>query len=210
MLEKEIAQSNQKLVERVSADLGVSDVAVSFPERWEFVTALAWQDAPLYVAPLPSSEDHPSRNHFPELSADVNLSLTDYRLYKFYRPWPMPRLFVSWDSAQGRGRVTGVGESRIQLHSIGQAQVWKGKEYGVLWECYLFDSSREANWERVLTELWGAVEQAAAVQRLYTPGHEPAFETGYLEFLSGLGYLPLDDKTLWWVKDFNRTSVESV
>ena len=159
------------------------------------------EDSLLYVAAMPPSQEQARGNRFHGLAPEINLELTTYQLYKFFQPWPIPSVIVSWDEATGTGRVERMGDLKMQLRSIGQAQIWKGQTFGVLWECYLYGArKREANWQHELCEFWQAVEKDMEVARIFTQPHEPTFEEGYTGFLSRLGYAPDPVCPGWWSK----------
>ncbi len=180
-----------------------SEILVSFPDDWELVASIDMPEGrgtPLYVAAMPESMERTSRDHFHGLAPEINLSLTRYRLYKFFQPWPMPTLFVDWNAWQGRGKVVGRGETKINLHPVGQAQTWTGDKFGVLWECFIDEPRRKGNWQGLLRELWQRVEEDMRVEKVFTLPQEPTFEKGYQDFLSGLGYAPDLEASGWWSK----------
>lgn len=99
------------------------------------------------------------------------------------------------------GRIIGGSGLRINLQPVGQAQIWKGYTYGVLWECFPFNNQREReNWQEELSTFWQAVEKDMGVRKIFIEPHEPIFEEGYTEFLSRLGYAPDSDFERWWSK----------
>lgn len=113
---------------------------------------------------------------------------------------------VSWDTRIGEGRIIGGSGLRVHLHPVGQAQVWKGETYGVLWECFPFNNQRERQtWQEELATFWQAVENDMGVRKIFTEPHEPAFEESYTEFLSSLGYTPDPDFERWWSKEQRDT-----
>jgi hypothetical protein len=182
-----------------------SEILVSFPEEWEVVSVLEREreggDAsPLYIAAMPPTVERPGRDHFYGLSPEINQSLTTYRLYRFFQPWPMPTLFVDWNPQQGRGRVVGQGETKINLHPIGQAQTWTGDTFGLIWESYLHEPRRKDDWQDLLADIWQRVEGDTQVEKVFTPSYEPTFEEGYAEFLTRLGYAPEAASPQWWSK----------
>ena len=177
-----------------------SDILVSFPDRWEFVDYLSREDTALYIGAMPSQEERPRSDHFYGLPAEVNRTLTTYRLYKLFRPWPMPRVRVSWDPTTQTGQVEGMSDLKLQLQPVGQAQMWKGQAFGVLWECYLGETGRKADWQDVLSRFWQAVEVDMAVERIFTQPREPTFAEGYPDFLRRLGYAADPDYPSWWSK----------
>ncbi len=87
----------------------------------------------------------------------------------------------------------------VQLQTAGQAQVWQGESVAVLWECYILGASQEgATRYEELRQFWHSVENDTGVSHLFTPPYDPAFEDGYTDFLSSLGYTA-DPVTLgWW------------
>jgi len=201
-MEKEPRPQRLKLTIAASIDYpAASEVLVSFPDQWELIHQLRREDTPLYIAAMPSSQERARRDHFHGLTPEINLELTTYRLYKFFQPWLMPSIIVSWDQTTGTGRVVKAGDLKTQLQPLGQAQVWKGQTCGVLWECYLNEAGRkEANWQDELFQFWRAVENDMQVAKIYTQPREPTFEEGYTEFLSRLGYAPDPVYPGWWSK----------
>lgn len=195
-------EMREKLTVAVTLDFpAASEILVSFPDRWELIYQLWCRDTPLYIAAMPPSQERPRRDHFYGLAAEINLELTTYRLYKLFRPWPMPSLIVGWNEATATGRVLKMGDIKIQMQPLGDAQVWFGQTIGVLWECYLNELGRkEANWLDVLAEFWGAVERDMGVGKIFTEPREPTFKEGYPEFLRRLGYAPDSDNPHWWSK----------
>jgi hypothetical protein len=94
-----------------------------------------------------------------------------------------------------------MGDLKMQLRPVGQAQIWKGQTYGALWECYFHETRRRtANWQAELCEFWRAFEEDMGVARIFTQPHEPTFEQGYTEFLGRLGYAPDQACHEWWSK----------
>jgi hypothetical protein len=141
------------------------------------------------------------RDRFYGLASEVNLELTTYRLYSFFQPWPIPSVIVSWDEATGMGQVEKMGDLKIQLRPVGQAQIWKGRTCGVIWECYFHETGRRAaTWQDELYQFWRAVEEDMRVARIFTQPHEPTFEEGYTGFLGHLGYAPDPACPEWWSK----------
>ena len=192
-----------KLKLRVAASIdypAASEVLVSFPDQWELIYQMRREDTPLYIAAMPPSQEQPRRDHFYGLLPEINLELTTYRLYKFFQPWPMPSVIASLDETTGTGQVLKGGDLKIQLQPFGQAQAWLGQTCGVLWECYLHETARTANWQETLYEIWQAVERDMKVARIFTQPHEPTFEEGYPDFLSRLGYQPDPESPRWWSK----------
>lgn len=191
-----------KLIGATASDYpSATEILVSFPEEWELVERMSRGNTPLYIAAMQPEEERPRRDQFYGLSPEINLTLTAYRLYKFFRPWPMPSIVASWNVATGRGRVERVDDLKVQLQSIGQAQAWFGETYGVLWECY-FDETRrrEPGWQEELAAIWRIVEKSMEVTKMFTQPREPAFEEGYAEFLTRLGYEPDASCPKWWSK----------
>ena len=183
-----------------------SEILVSFPERWELVETFYLphreRTHPLYVAAMPPERERPTRNHFAGLTPEINLSLASYRLYRFFQPWPMPTLVVDWNSSLGQGRVLGQKEWKVQLQDMGDAQAWTGREYGVLWECFLHSRMREGERQiEPLAQVWQAVEQNMKVKTIFTPDHEPTMEPElYRDFLERMGYAPEPASPRWWRK----------
>ena len=135
------------------------------------------------------------------LSPEMNRSMTTYRLYKLFEPWPQPIIPVAWDETRGEGWVLEGGELRVRLQPLGQAQAWTGETYGVLWECFLHETQQRGDtWQEELIQFWQAVEEDMGVHKIFTQPHEPAYGEGYPEFLSRLGYAPDSDFGRWWSK----------
>jgi|GEM_PF-3129503 len=200
----------EKLTAVLEQDYPTAEILVSFPADWEFVAALNRGDSPLYVAAFPASRE-PTYDRFKELSPEISYSLAEYRLYKLFEPWPQPLLNVAWDATKGEGQVIGEAGLRVQLHPIGQAQVWRGEVYGLLWECFFYDTRRrQKHWPAELARFWQAVEAHSGVQKLFTLPAEPTFETGYPEFLSGLGYAPDPEFGQWWSKELKLTQPQTI
>ena len=148
---------------------------------------------------MPATQEKPGKHEFHPLPATINQSLTRYRHYKLFEPWPQPTLYVEFPEGESVGQVTGYGDLKLQLQPIGQAQAWFGTEYGVLWEAYLFETRRRGNWQEEMAHFWQAVEQAMGAQTVFTQDHEPTFEEGYTDFLRQLGYAP-SRYPRWWSK----------
>ncbi|MBI1802798.1 MAG: hypothetical protein HYR71_14320, partial [Chloroflexi bacterium] len=153
-----------------------------------------------YVARFPPARERPRFDHFAGLSPEVNLSLGEYRLYKFFRPWPSPRLLMVWNHHNPQRLMLGVNDLQVQLQPLGQAQAWVGPHAAVLWECYLQAQGREGRWRERLAALWRAVEGDLRGRTLYTPSYEPTIEQGYTEFLSERGYVEIGGNARWWCK----------
>ena len=198
----EPTELREKLTVAVAIDYPeAAEILVSFPDEWELVHQMRRGDTPLYIAAMQPREEEPRRDHFYGLIPEINLELTTYRLYKFFRPWPMPSIIVGWDEIKGTGRVEKVGHLKIQLQPLGQAQAWYGQQFGVIWECYFHETRRqEANWQDELQVFWHAVERDIGVANIFTDPHEPTFEEGYTDFLTRLGYAPDRDHPPWWSK----------
>lgn len=201
-MEREPQPSTPTLTGAVSTDYPeVTEVLVSFADQWELIGRIRREDTPLYVAAMPLSQEIPRRDHFHGLPPEVNLTLDTYRLYKLFQPWPTPSVTISWNQTTGTGRVEGVGDLKVQLKPLGQGQAWKGRTYGVLWECYLSDPAREATTRQdELFQFWHAVERDMQVAKIYTEPHEPTLQGGYTDFLTRLGYLPDPKSPEWWSK----------
>jgi hypothetical protein len=153
------------------------------------------------MASLPSSREASQKNHFHGLPPIINESLTTCTHYKLFRPWLSPVLTVGLNEVTGVGRVESVDSVNIQLKTAGQAQVWQGESVAVLWECYILGASQEATTDyEELRQFWQAVEKDIGVPHLLTLPYDPAFQEGYTDFLSSLGYVA-DPVTLgWWRK----------
>lgn len=201
---KETAPLRIKLRAAVARDYpAATEILLSFPETWELTQVLRTGDAipPIYVGAFPTGKEKPRRDHFAGLSPEINLSLTSYRLYKFFQPWVTPNVLIDWNAKTGVGRVSGYGDTRINLQSLGQAQVWFGKDVAILWECYFAESRRTMQlWKETLASVWQTVEKDVAVGKIFTAPHEPEFVEGYKEFLTHLGYSQDRGHPVWWSK----------
>lgn len=192
----------KKLITAVPVDFPEArEVLVSFPDEWELLGSFRHADTPLYAAAFPWEEERPRREHFYGLSPEINLSLNKYRHAQLFRPWPQPVIRVAWDAVVGEGRVLPGGHLNIRLEPMAQAQVWVGDTYAVLWECYLFDSSRRKVWQNDLIQFWRVVEQDMGVSKIFTQPRDPAYPTGYTDLLAGLGYGPDSEFPQWWSRD---------
>ncbi len=188
-------------MEVVARDYPTADgILVSFPDQWEFVHSLKSGPGQLYIAAFPRERSQPSRDHFPDLTPEINVSLIFYRLYKFFEPWPTPTVLVDWNERHGRGRVTGISGTRVQLHPIGQAQAWFGLSHAILWECFMHETQRRGNWPETLAEIWQTVERNLQVPKILALPQEPDFGEGYTYFLSRLGYAVDTENPDWWSK----------
>ena len=87
---------------------------------------------------------------------------------------------------------------------VARAKVWSSDVFGLIWECYAFESGRRDNWRDELTTSWRAVEADMRAVRLCTQPRNPAFPDGYTDFLSELGYQPDPDFPLWWSKEHSK------
>jgi hypothetical protein len=183
---------SEKLITAAAIDYpAASEIIVSFPDAWQLVATVRGGDTPLYVAGMPRSVERSHSDHFYGLSPEINRSLTTYRLYKLFEPRTVPQFHVAWNSHLGQGHIIGGAELKIHLHPLGQAQSWQGDTYGLIWECYLFEAYRQRpTWPETLTAFWRAVETGLQTAKIFTEPREPTFESGYLEFLSRLGYTP--------------------
>jgi len=201
-MEKEPLPLREKL--RVAAAIdypAASEILVSFPDRWELVHQMWREDTPLYIAAMPPSHEQPQRDHFFGLPSEINFSLSTYRHYKFFYPWPTPEIIVGWNEMTGTGRVTGMGHFKIHFKPLGDAQVWYGETFGVLWECFFGQAAQATpTWQDELATFWQAVEKDMGVSKVFTQPHEPTFERGYTDFLGQLGYAQDPDYPKWWSK----------
>lgn len=203
MTERKLAPtpSPTKLTEMVARDYPGLEIRVSFPEQWQLVDRFMRDDTPLYVAGMPPSQEQARGNKFYGLPAEINQSLTTYKLYKLFEPFVTPLYQVAWDVQQDYGQIIGKGGAHLHLQPIGQAQMWKGDDCGLLWESYLFETRLGGiNWLEELALFWQAVEQDMKVDTIFTQPHEPAFQEGYSDFLRRLGYGPDPHIAGWWCK----------
>ena len=101
------------------------------------------------------------------------------------------------------------GSLRVQLQPIGQAQVWTGESFAVLWEGFLNEMGRRGDaWQANLTQFWYAVEDDLGVNKIFTQPHEPTFEKAYPQFLEHLGYTPDPEFERWWSKPTGVTEYD--
>lgn len=193
--------SPELLADAVAKEYPGAEIAISFPDQWRLVQNFKRANTRLYVAGFPPSQEQTRGDHFLGLPREINQSLTTYRLYKLFEPKQVYQFAVSWDTRISEGRIIGGSGLRVHLQPVGQAQTWKGKTYGVLWECFGFSNQREReNWQEELATFWQAVERNMGVKKIFTEPREPTFEEGYTEFLSGLGYAPDSEFERWWSK----------
>ena len=191
----------EKLIAVAAKDYPGAEIGVSFPKQWELVQAFKSNQARLYVASLPPSQERTREDRFLGLPPEINRSFNTYRQYKLFEPWPQPIIPVAWDEAKGEGRVLAGGRLRVQLQPLGQAQIWKGDTDGLVWECYFHQSRQQReNWQMELTTFWQAVERDMGVKKIFTQPYEPTFEQGYRDFLSHLGYTSDPNYERWWSK----------
>ena len=194
----------EKLTTSAAIDyLAASEIVVSFPDDWELVVTIRGSDTPLYyVAGMPRSVERSHSDHFYGLSPEINRSLTTYRLYKLFEPRIVPQFQVAWRTDLSQGRIIGGPELKVHLQPLGQAQIWQGDTYSLIWECYLFDAYRQRpTWLDTLTAFWQAVETDLQTAKIFTEPREPTFENGYKEFLSNLEYSPNPEFKGWWHKE---------
>jgi hypothetical protein len=193
--------SPEKLVEVVARDYPNAEILVSFPDNWQLVQTLRHANRPRYLAGFPPSQERARGDHFSGLPPEINRSLTTYLLYKLFEPCTTPVFGVAWNSYAGEGRIIGAGQPQVHLQPRGQAQVWIGDTYGVLWDCYLFENEQQQpHWQEELMQFWQAVEDDMAVPTIFTLPLEPAFAGDYIEFLSHLGYAPTANYEGWGEK----------
>jgi hypothetical protein len=193
--------TQEKLIVAAARDYPNTEILVSFPDDWQHVHSFKRGQTPLYIAGFPPSQEQTRGDQFFGLPAEVNRSLTSYRLYKLFEPWPQPIIPVAWDTSRGVGRVLEGGRLRVQLQPVGQAQIWKGQTQAILWECYFSQTRRGGvNWLAELATFWQTVENDLGVSKIFTQPHEPTFEEGYSDFLRRLGYAPDPDFERWWSK----------
>ena len=202
MMEREPRSIRQKLTVASAIDYpGAAEIMVSFPGKWELIHKMQRGEIPLYIAAIPVDDEPPRQDRFHDLTAKINLDLTSYRIFKLFQPWPLPSVIASWDEKTGKGQVEGMGALRVHLQPIGQAQAYFGRDFGVLWECYLYEQARkEGDWQEKLRTFWQTVEAEMNVAEVFTLAHDPAWEQNYPAFLQGLGYVPDPDFGGWWSK----------
>jgi hypothetical protein len=195
MVEKEPRSTRQKLTEAAALDYpSACEIMVSFPGKWELVRRMQRGETPLYIGAIPTEDETPRPDRFHDLTTKINLDLTSYRMFKLFLPWPMPSVIASWKEEAHEGRVEGMGDLRVHLQPIGQAQAYFGRDFGVLWECFLYEQTRkEGDWQTELNTFWRTVEGEMDVAEIFTLGRDPAF-------LQALGYAPDPDFGGWWSK----------
>lgn len=188
-----------------------NEVLAPFVDDLRFVGHIETDETALYIARYPTRHEHATRNHYPELSAEINMSLRFYRDYRLFLPWPQQTLVVTLDSTPANGRigvVSGYGDLRVALHQVGQAQAWFGDTTAVLWECYVTEQRRHESWRDELRAFWTTVETDLDRSTFFTLPHEPTFPEGYTEFLTALGYQPDQAYSRWWSKRPERRPAE--
>lgn len=204
-MEREHQTTRRKLIVIASADYpAVSEISVSFPDQWEYLQSISLGNSPVYLAAMPPSRLQPQRDRFFGLSAEINVELTAYRLYRLFQPWPMPQLTIRWDYLNEKGQVESVDDLKLRLEPVGQAQAWIGQTAGVLWECYLFERANERDRLDELVNFWRVVESDMGVVKIYTPPHEPTFQNNYQDFLYQLGFRADPEHTSWWLKTISQ------
>jgi len=200
-----MAKETEKAMRLAEAAAGdypeASEILVSFPDRWQLIHQMRREDTPLYVAAMPASQERTFQDKFHGLSPEINLGMTTYRQYRLFQPWPMPSVIVRWDQTKGTGQVEKMGDLKVQLQPLGDAQAWFGQDSGVLWECYLNEAGRRgASWQEEVHTFWQVVEKDMGVARIFTQPYELTWQDGYTDFLSNLGYAPDAEYRGWWSK----------
>lgn len=211
-MEREPPPTPRKLTDVLKEEFpAASDVLVSFPDKWEFIDTIKHEHDSIYLAGFPIERAFNGREHFEGLGPEINVNLVFYRLYKFFQPWPLPRVAVEWKASERHGSVTDMEGWRVQMQPIGQAQAWFGVTHGLVWECYFEESRRFGNWQETLAEVWQRVESDVHTPRFFTAPHDPAFQSGYRDFLTRLGYARDAEYPAWWSKSIQpvRTRVVS-
>jgi hypothetical protein len=106
--------SPEKLAMAAAKDYSGAEISVSFPDRWQLVQRLPPAEMPRYVAGFPPRSEKPRSDHFFGLPAEINRSLSTYRLYNLFEPWPTPLLQVAfWQVVE---RDMGVNRIFTQPH----------------------------------------------------------------------------------------------
>jgi hypothetical protein len=192
----------EKLLTTVQLDFpAATEILVGFPDAWELIGVLKRAEGSLYAAALPVQVEQADDEHFSGLSPAINRTLKQYHHYKLFEPWPTPVLPVSWDPVKGEGRVERGGRLDVRLQPIAEAQAWTGGSFGVLWECYSFETRRPPHWQAELAAFWQTVEADLKVVKIFTQPQDPAFAEEYTDFLSSLGYQPDAAFPAWWSKE---------
>lgn len=200
-MEREAQSTSRKFTDVLKEEFPeASQVLVSFPDKWEFIDTVQREHDSIYLAGFPIERAFNGREHFEGLGPEVNVNLVFYRFYKFFQPWPMPKVTVEWHTSHRHGRVTDVAGWKVQMQPIGQAQAWFGVTHGLVWECYFEESGRFGNWQETLARVWQRVENDINTPRIFTAPHDPAFPRGYRDFLTRLGYSRDAEYPAWWSK----------
>lgn len=193
--------TQEKLIVIATRDYPHAEILVSFPNEWQLVHTFKRGNTPLYVAGFPPSQERMRSNQFLGLPPEINRTFNTYRQYKLFEPHTTHLFEVAWNTYLGQGQIIGGRGMRVHLQPLGQAQIWKGETYGVLWECFYFPARRGGvNWLDELATFWQAVEKDMGVNKIFTHPREPTIEEGYTDFLSRLGYTPDAEHERWWSK----------
>jgi hypothetical protein len=173
--------------------------------EFEFVQELRKSGELLYVAALPTHKEQPQQGRVPGLSPEINVTLTQFRMYKLLRAVPTFTSPYKTTMKQNRNIIMKNRCIDIRLESIGDAQTWTGVEFGIVWECFIYTGSRDKNWQLVLTPFWQAVEKSMNVSKIFTLPHDPAYPVGYKPFLRRFGYAQDTDFSFWWSKKYTSS-----
>lgn len=143
------------------------------------------------------------RNYFPFLPVEANLKLSSHRHLTPVIPWPQPILGVAM--AGDRGEVTGVHSIPVMLNKVGNAQVWYGKDVGLIFECFLEGQvQQEPSFEILMNQLWSICEEflmSQGVSQIYALARDPALDdTWFRGHLQRRGYQPIAEGAIAWVK----------
>ncbi len=92
------------LLKMVKVDFpDASELLVEFPDKWVAIARLTDENEPLYVAVWTEKEHNPDFH-------GLKLGLTHYSLVRFFQPFPMPSVYVAWNTQKGVGEVIGHGD----------------------------------------------------------------------------------------------------
>lgn len=144
-----------------------------------------------------------TRNHFPYLPEEVNLSIAHYRQLTPVQPWPQPIIGVAMTGTQGT--VTGVHSVPVVLQRVGNVQVWYGQDVGLIFEAFLEGQvQNDPSFEVLMNQLWSKIEQYLTdqgVSKVYTLARDPALDERWLRsHLERRGYQPEEEGVVTWVK----------
>ena len=137
--------------------------------------------------PLPYSPD------FPFLYPNEQAALEHYGQLQVLEPWPRPLLDIAWTSGDDTGVLTQIRSVDVVFTPVGHAQLWWGKDVGVLWEAVLEPRLENHPDEAgLLSHFWRCCEDllgAKGVQQVWTYQRDPRYDAdAYLTFLENRSY----------------------